>query len=513
MPALHSSPYSVLLVEDNLADIELVRERLKDSAGSSPFQLTLAHTLQEAKDHLNNSEFHIVLLDLNLPDVNGLETLKKIRELNSTVPIVVLTVTEDEPVAFDSIKLGAQDFIPKSQVNSVLLPRVLRYAIERHSLNKQRQETDNKYKMFVEGATGLAFILLDLQGNITHWNAGAKRLFQYSDEDAVHKHFSMLFPPEELQKGRPELEIRRAKKKEKGDDDNWLIRKDGTQFWASGAVTAVRDGQDNLIGFAKVVRDKTAQKEADDKLVELNRSLESRVKQRTEELRTNQERLRIMASELTITEQRERRRLASDLHDYLGQLLVVCRLKLGQGASQTDTEGLLSIIQEADTLLGQSIAYTRTLVAQLSPVALYDLGLPAALVWLGSQMEEQDLKVNVTGGKLALTLPEDVAILLYQSIRELLFNVLKHSGVQEASLTLSLHPDNFLHIEVEDHGCGFHEETFENTKTDSSKFGLFSIRERLQAIQGEMTIKSAPNEGTHILLRVPISDHSPLPPG
>jgi signal transduction histidine kinase len=107
---------------------------------------------------------------------------------------------------------------------------------------------------------------------------------------------------------------------------------------ATGAVTAIRDAKENLVGFANVVRDNTLQRETNEKLAQLNRTLEERVNQRTRELMRNQERLRAMASDLILTEQRERRRLASDLHDYLAPILVVCPLKINQGQVSLDLD-------------------------------------------------------------------------------------------------------------------------------------------------------------------------------
>ena len=507
MSDLPPPTHSILLVEDNPSDAELVRERLKDASGMSPFHITRASTLKEALTILHSTPFDIILLDLNLPETNGLETLKQIRSANSTIPLVVLTVNEDEPLALEAIKLGAQDYLPKSSMNAVLLSRILYYAMEREKNERIRRDSERKYRLFVDGATGLAFILLDLDGNITHWNSGAERLLGYPEDAALNKHFSMLFTAEDQRTGRPETELRRAEALEKGDDDNWLVRADGSRFWASGAVTAIRDPNDKLIGFAKVVRDKSAQKDTSDKLAELNRTLEERVIQRTQELTRNQERLRAMASDLTVTEQRERRRLATDLHDYLAQLLVVCRLKLSQGQTISDKETLVKVIHEADTLLDQSLTYTRTLVSQLSPTCLYEFGLHAALVWLGSEMGKQGLTVTLKSEVETPNLPEDQAVLVFQSVRELLYNVLKHSGVNEVMVNLSLQGNHLL-IEVKDAGCGFRENPEERNEQSPTNFGLFSIRERLEALGGEMVLHSAPQKGTQVLLRIPIEPSS-----
>jgi PAS domain S-box-containing protein len=506
MSDLSSAIHHILLVEDNPADARLVREHLNTGSGTCAFHVTHVSTLDQARDILQKSEFQAILLDLNLPGTNGLETLTRIRPANPGSPIVVLTGTEDEHLGVEAIKRGAQDYIPKSQMNSVLLPRVLLFAIEREKFDRERQASERTFRLFVEGATGLAFILLDVEGNIIHWNTGAQRLFGYTEEAAMHKHFSFLFLMEDQRNGRPESELRRAKNNEKGNDDNYLVRADGTPFWASGAITAVRDSQDNLRGFAKVVRDTTAQKETADKLAELNQTLEKRVHQRTIELVRYQARLRSMASDLTLMEQRERRRLATDLHDYLAQLLIACHFNFSQALSLTDTKSLLGVIQESNLLVNQAIEYTRTLVTQISPPCLYEFGLPAALEWLGSEMKKQGLIVEVHGEKLSVNLKEEQAILLYQSVRELLFNVLKHSGTQNAIVSLSIQANNLFNIEVADHGRGFIKGQEEREKDSANTFGLFSIRERMEALGGKTTITSDLGKGTRILLQIPLAD-------
>ncbi len=511
MSDLFSVILRVLLVEDNPADARLVREHLNTGSGTYAFHVTHVSTLDQAKEILQTSEFQAILLDLNLPGTNGLETLIRIRPANPGSPIVVLTGTEDEHLGVEAIKRGAQDYIPKSQMNSVLLTRVLLYTIEREKFNRERQTNERTFRLFVEGATGLAFILLDGEGNIIHWNTGAQRLFGYTEEAAMHKHFSFLFPMEDQSNGRPESELRRAQNNEKENDDNYLVRADGTRFWASGAVTAIRDSQDNLRGFAKMVRDTTAQKETAEKLAELNQTLEKRVHQRTIELVRYQARLRSMATDLTLMEQRERRRLATDLHDYLAQLLIACHFNFSQALLLTDSESLLGVIRESNLLVNQAIEYTRTLVTQISPPCLYEFGLPAALKWLGAEMKKQGLTVEVHGENLSVNLREEQAILLYQSARELLFNVLKHSGSQNAIVSLSIQENNLFTIDVADHGRGFNKgqvEQVESEKDSGNTFGLFSIRERIEALGGKTTITSDLGKGTRILLQVPLEKTS-----
>jgi signal transduction histidine kinase len=178
--------------------------------------------------------------------------------------------------------------------------------------------------------------------------------------------------------------------------------------------------------------------QVEQRLRQLADTLEDQVKERTQQLATSYARLRALATDLTIAEQTERRRLATELHDYLAQMLVVTRMKVSQLLRQDHNLDVKTILQEADQLLHQSLDYTRTLVSELTPQALYERGLSAAVRWLGDQMRRQQiLTVEVSLDTPELPLPEADAVLLFHSIRELLFNVLKHGKTDRASVLMS----------------------------------------------------------------------------
>ena len=165
-------------------------------------------------------------------------------------------------------------------------------------------------------------------------------------------------------------------------------------------------------------RDVTERRAIHERVCRLAEELEDRVKDRTKELLQSQTLLRQLASELTIAEQRERRRIATDLHDYLAQLLVCARLKVAQSRGRMGSE-VESWLGESDDILQQALTYTRSLVAQLTPMALHEFGLAAALKWLADQMRQQyrlSVQVDVQHG-MSVTLPEDQSVLIFQSIK------------------------------------------------------------------------------------------------
>jgi PAS domain S-box-containing protein len=270
------------------------------------------------------------------------------------------------------------------------------------------------------------------------------------------------------------------------------------------------DGRFGVVCYFRDVSVQVLAREAlrrsEDRLREFAAQLEQLVSERTQELVQSQGRLRALATELNLAEQRERKRLAAELHDHLQQMLVLGKLKLGQGMRLPQTEPrTLDILKQTDDVLGEALQYTRTLVAELSPPVLHEHGLAAGLVWLGHQMRRHDLAVNVRVPEIDLPLPEDQAVLLFQSVRELLINASKHANSQEAAIVLERAGEN-LRIEVSDRGVGFDVAALAASPTDtqSSKFGLFSIRERMKALGGTFELRSLPGQGTTAVLVLPV---------
>ena len=227
------------------------------------------------------------------------------------------------------------------------------------------------------------------------------------------------------------------------------------------------------------------------------------VNKRTQELLHTQARLRTMAQTLTLTEQRERKRMAGELHDYLAQLLVIGKMKLSNIHAQIQSIGgaAVTLFQEIDQTFSKALDYTRTLMAELSPPVLHELGLPAALQWLAAQMKKDRLTVEVRLGTPDLPLPEPQAILLFHSVRELLLNVAKHAGTTHAILTLDV-SDHLLKIAVQDQGKGFKTGSLEPTQP-GHQFGLFSVKERMEELGGWLRVESAPGRGTTVTLGLP----------
>jgi PAS domain S-box-containing protein len=296
------------------------------------------------------------------------------------------------------------------------------------------------------------------------------------------------------------------------------LRATGEEFPLEASISHLDVGGSKV--FTVILRDITqrvqsekALRESEDRMRQSAGQLEQRVAERTEELMQSERRLRALATELNLAEQRERTRLANDLHDYLAQLLVLGRLTLGRAKRLELPAQAEKLIKETEETLSEALNYCRTLMAELSPPVLQEQGLPAGLKWLSEHMKGQNLEVAVkVEDANSVMFPKDSAVLLFQSVRELLINVAKHGAVKKATVTMT-HQDGSLTIVVRDeNGFDLPAATAAATISPlSSKFGLFSIRERMKALGGTFVIQSERGKGTTATLTFPLQV-PPKPP-
>lgn len=219
------------------------------------------------------------------------------------------------------------------------------------------------------------------------------------------------------------------------------------------------------------------------------------------ELLEHRQRLRRLAEELTRMEEQERRRLAEQLHDRIGQELAVMKMRVAQLASMHPSPECAAPLGELRELLDSTIADTRALTFEISPPMLYTLGLAPALEWLAEQMEQQHgIAISVHNDTEGRRVSDDSRALLYISVRELLMNVAKHAEASSVEVRLAV-AGEWLWVTVTDDGVGFAPPDLDSA---GDGFGLFSVRERLTGIGGAMTIKSEPGRGTEVLLEAPL---------
>jgi signal transduction histidine kinase len=358
------SPFQVLLVEDNALDTQIVKALILNSHGE--FECMATGSLASALDCIAATRFDAILLDLNLPDCQGLDTFLELEKHATGVAIVPLTATDDDRFAIEAVRRGAQDYLVKGAVTGPLLLRSLRYAIER----KQIQEA--------------------------------------------------------LGRARDELEIR--------------------------------------------------------------------VAERTAELRA-------LSHRLVEAQETERRTIARELHDEVGQALTGLKLVLGTAVRQSDEKRLESLVQ-AQSVLSDLMGRVRDLSLDLRPSVLDDLGLLHALLWHIERYSKQTgVQVDFTHGGLdGRRFRSEIETSAFRIVQEALTNVARYAAVDRVDLEAQVE-DGVMTLKIKDQGGGF---DVVAALAAHRSIGLAGMRERAGLLNGSLTIDSSPGKGTSITARLPL---------
>ncbi len=232
--------------------------------------------------------------------------------------------------------------------------------------------------------------------------------------------------------------------------------------------------------------------------------LQKKIMERSSDLASEVTRLRRLTGALILSEQKDRRRLAGILHDHLQQLLVSAKYRLAS-LNHIEDSCARAAIHETEELLGEVIEASRSLTSELSPPIVHESGFQTALEWLVSFMAAQNgLEVRLKIGSEIGPIDENSKAMLFESIRELLVNIVRHAQVKSAEVHIREVEGRLLEIIVSDRGVGFNAETAER-----NGFGLFRIREQLKLIAGRMGIRSAPGSGSQVTILVPLGGPAP----
>jgi PAS domain S-box-containing protein len=344
-----------------------------------------------------------------------------------------------------------------------------------------------------------AIVSKTLEGVITSWNAGAERLFGYTAQEAIGQSITMIIP---LDRRDEETRIlRRLRQGERIDHfDTIRLRKDGTKLEISLSISPVRDATGKIIGASKIARDITGRKRIERELYEseqrfrtLADALETQVQFRTQELRRRNteilqqsDQLRDLSGRLMFTQDEERRRIARELHDSVGQNLAV----LGMGLSRIedyanrDPTRLAQSIKDAKDLIRDLTQEIRTTSYLLHPPLLDESGLSSALRWYIDGLAER------SGLSIELNIPDDlerlapeVELAIFRLVQECLTNIHRHSGSKTAVIRIAREPDK-IYAEVQDHGRGISQERL------AVGVGIRGMRERVRQSHGELSVDS-----------------------
>lgn len=257
--------------------------------------------------------------------------------------------------------------------------------------------------------------------------------------------------------------------------------------------------------LANLAWDIIEHKQAEIALRQARDELESKVAERTSALTLANEEMKRVSFELVWAEERERERIAGELHDRVGQSLLLAKMKLDALADELPPDALRATALDAAALVVNSIQDIRSLTFRMRPPILDTAGIETALQWLCSSIgSDYALQVTFSSDSHPKPLSAGARYLLYQAVRELLLNIVKHAGYAEAQLTLTTLDNNLL-VLVADNGAGFSNPDAILKHVNNGGYGLYNVRQRIEQLGGSFAIESIPGQGTRVSLTVPLS--------
>jgi PAS domain S-box-containing protein len=269
----------ILCVDDRRANLDALEALL----GTPDYEIVSVTSGSEALEQLEHRDFAVVLLDFQMPSMDGIETARRMTarasELRRRAPIIIVTANDiDRSDVMRAYASGAADLMQKPLAPEVLVAKVAVFAelyrarllakASGEKLAREQQSAEEaawRFRLLVESVKDYAIFILDPTGIVSTWNPGAERIKGYTAAEIIGKHFSTFYPPEEAASGKCERELEIAASEGRFEEEGWRLRKDGTRLWANVTITALRDKESGeLLGFAKVTQDLTERKMAEE---------------------------------------------------------------------------------------------------------------------------------------------------------------------------------------------------------------------------------------------------------
>ncbi|HSO25213.1 MAG TPA: PAS domain S-box protein [Methanobacteriaceae archaeon] len=247
---------NVFLIEDNPGDAYIIKEMLKEIE-TTQFNLITADSLEKGLNGLKNSKFDILLLDLSLPDSYGIETFNEIYQKMPRLPIIILSGLSDEQLALNAVAKGAQDYLVKGSVDSNLLVRSIKYAIERKQLECKLKDSEEKYRIMVE-KTKSGLFLIDINNKLSYVNKHMADMLGYGPKEMIGKPVNLFMDPSSLKNFKKR--INKSEKNKNHLSEIKFIHKNGSYIWAITTTGAIHDYFGKYRGSVSIMTDISARK-------------------------------------------------------------------------------------------------------------------------------------------------------------------------------------------------------------------------------------------------------------
>lgn len=410
----------------------------------------------------------------------------------------------------------------------VFFTAILRDISARKKAEQTLRESEERFRLIVEGVKDYAIFMLDPAGCITSWNQGAERIKGYQAQEAIGKHFSIFYPEEDRKRGKPEEELKIAVREGRVEEEGLRVRKGGSQFWAEAVLTSLWNEDGNLRGFAKITRDITERKKTAQALQEAYKDLERRVEERTLELKTANERLQKLDAVKTDFLLAASHELRTPLTAIIGYLKLMMGNKMGE-LNPVQRESMGHVQTAADRLhrlVNQMLNISRIESGQ-APMEIEKADLRDLVkkeVWVfKAEADQKQITLDFVSepGLPAIDCDTDK---IREVTANLLSNALKYTPRQGKVLVAVQRKDDGVEVRVSDTGVGIKPEDqlkifdpFYRTRESglegeaSTGLGLALVRRIVEAHHGRVLVESEEGKGSVFAVFLPYRKKTPAP--
>jgi len=474
---------NILIIEDDPKIIEILNHmlmrmghRILDNVASGEDALTIIKAI--APD--------LLLVDIYLEGkLDGIQTAHQIKEIID-VPIIYLTGASDTETINRASQTTPFGYLVKpikfSELNATIEIALHKHAVEK-TLTKQRQLFSTTLQCMSEG-----LITTDILGNISYVNPTALNILDYTEHDVVNKNITEILKIIDDSTGENFIQYLVNEEHHRHENPSlFLVNRHNQHIPIELHDSPILTEENENLGKVFVLLDISARRDNE------------------EMLRKYQDKLRSLANQLSLTDYQERRKYALELQESIGQLLALSKIKLANCLNPNFPSKYRESVQEAYNFIDESLQRVRTVSSELSPHALYEIGLEAGLEWLVENVNgEYDTKIEFYHDHRSKPLSTEETILLFQSTRELVYNILNHTVANRIRIGVVRRLNN-LFIRITGDGSDFNSTEIQSLDPSGSKNSLFKIRERLVQLNGSIQVKSHPGTCTSVTLKCPLT--------